>query len=89
MSFPAHVYVDDHADTLSCGGCLESDSIPRRIRNDPERRWEFIELWALDHVDCDKFRDAAKAKANRELRKERDRRRLSGEAGEARPRAAS
>lgn len=76
MRIPEHVTVDDREHTLSCSGCFAEDSIPTRIRNNPELRLEFIELWSLDHINCDKFHDAAKAKSNREYRKEGDRRKL-------------
>lgn len=76
MKLPTHVFVQDRDETLHCSGCLVEDSIPSRIRKNPELRLEFIELWALDHRDCNKFHDAAKAKANREYRKEGERRKL-------------
>lgn len=76
MRLPAHVEVDDRQHTLRCACCFDEDSIPHRIRSNPELRLEFVELWALDHRECDKFRDAAKAKSNREFRKEHDRRKL-------------
>jgi len=76
MRTPDHIFIQEVEHVLICAGCLVDESIPQRLRNNPETRMEFIELWLLDHSDCAKFRSAQKARANRELRKEADRRRL-------------
>ena len=76
MRTPDHIFIQEVEHVLICAGCLVDESIPQRLRNNPESRMEFIELWMLDHSDCAKFRSAQKARANRELRKEADRRRL-------------
>jgi len=76
MSATEHIAVDDKLNTITCHGCIVTDEIPHRVLRDPEQRLEFIELWTLDHSDCDKFHDARKAELNRQHRKEADRRKL-------------
>lgn len=52
MTIPAHVSVNNLANRLLCTRCDTECPIPTRIRNNPELRLEFIELWAQRHADC-------------------------------------
>ena len=52
MRMPAHVTVDHRTDTMRCSLCRIADQIPMRVRNNPETRLEFVELWALRHSVC-------------------------------------
>ena len=50
-----------------------------RVKGNPENMQLFRELHEMDHKQCHLFKDADKAKAAREFRKESTRRKLTGE----------
>lgn len=63
------VYHRTELQALECTGCEEVIEIRRPTMDDPEEFAEFCELVTLDHVECDKFNDAHKAKMARKFRK--------------------
>jgi len=46
------VQVNDREHTVTCPHCLTTDAIPRRIQFRPDLRFEFLELWSLNHSEC-------------------------------------
>jgi hypothetical protein len=64
------VQVDERLHTVTCSHCLTCDPIPRRIQFRPDMRFEFLELWALNHSECEDFSDARMARNNIKFRKE-------------------
>jgi hypothetical protein len=41
MRRPEHIFINDDEHLLICSGCLVDESIPQRIRNNPEAAREF------------------------------------------------
>lgn len=64
------VQVNEADQTIHCPGCFTTDPIPKRIQFRPDLRFEFVELWTLNHSECADFSDARMAQNNIKFRKE-------------------
>lgn len=58
-------------EALRCTDCTETIELPWRVKQDPEEFTSFIELTALDHVECANYKDAAQALHMRQFRKKK------------------
>jgi hypothetical protein len=87
---PALYHWED-MDAYQCMGCLELIEVPKYavlkvsgvldrvpVKNQPENRMLWLELYELDHAKCHEFKDVEKAQLAREHRSERSRRTLIG-----------
>jgi hypothetical protein len=66
----------DQWQSLECLHCLDAIELRRSTYTNPEVLMQVREQYEIDHSKCHEYRDAAKAQAAREFRKEGDRRKL-------------
>lgn len=79
----ANTYYDARANALQCLHCLETIELRRATYTNPELLMAVREQYEMDHAECNKYKDIARATHAREHRTEGARMRMH----EARPKA--